>query len=280
MSAFNLRIFVFDELFAADESLRGQARRVREAAADLTMQPGDLPPEAQQVLAGLPSLRGRLERAADALTAAAESFGETGTAAKKADRPGIVPAFGKALKENFAPPGEHGPLGPYTWLFGRLTAVNSTAIKLLRHRYGYPHAQNGPPWRTLLAGPKLHPQLRTLVDRADKIGKVAGHAGRTVHAFNNRLRDGASVGKATAGALGESATVGACAMVGAKAGAAVPIPHPGVKLGLGIGGGIVGGAACSAPGKWVGDKVADVAGKAGRLVKDLLPKPPRIRVPW
>ncbi|MER5643742.1 hypothetical protein [Streptosporangium sp. NPDC002524] len=286
MSRFNLRIFVFDELFSADQSLRGHARVVREAATDLTVPAGGLPPEAQAALNGLAALRGRLEHAADAMVAAAGSFGQTGAAARKADTPGVLAGFGRSLKENVVPPGEYGPLGPYTWMFGRLTFLQGALDKMLRHRYGYPHAKDGRPWRVNGSGPRLHPRLRTWADRAAKAGKVAGPLGLYANSLNNRLRNGASVPRETAGAAGEAATVFACATVGAKAGAAVPIPHPAAKVGLAIGGGLVGGAACSRPGKWVGDrvadgadKVADGASKVGGFVKDVLPKPPRIGFP-
>ncbi|MEU8386030.1 hypothetical protein, partial [Streptosporangium sp. NPDC048865] len=223
--------------------------------------------------------RGRLERAADAMVAAAGLFGQTEAAAKKADTPGMMAAFGTSLKENVVPPGEHGPLGPYTWMFGRLTFLNGALGTTLRHRYGYPHAKDGKHWRVNGSGPRLHPQLRTWADRAAKAGKVAGPLGLYAHTLNNRLRDGASVPKATAAAAGESATVFACATAGAKAGAAVPIPHPMAKGALVVVGGLGGGAACSGPGKWVGDRVADGAGKVGDFVKDMLPKPPRIGFP-
>ncbi|KLL11328.1 MULTISPECIES: hypothetical protein [Protofrankia] len=83
-----LFVFVFAELFDTDHDLRAQARLVREAANALTIDAGGLPPEAQTVVAGLATLRDRLERAADDLTAAATAFGQIGADAKRADTPG------------------------------------------------------------------------------------------------------------------------------------------------------------------------------------------------
>ncbi|MFB9545388.1 hypothetical protein [Micromonospora sagamiensis] len=271
MGVFGPRIFVFDELFTADQTLRGQARAVREAAGDLTVPAGDLPPEARSVLSGLGALRGRLERAADALTEAATTLGQIGAAAQRADSAGWLAGFGASLRSNVLPPGAHGPLGPYPWVFGRLTSLNSAAGTMLRHRYGYPWVKDGDHWRVNGSGPRLHPRLRTWADRASKAGKVAGPAAIAANSLNNRLRDGASLPKASAGAVGESATVFGCATAGAKLGAAAPVPHPLAKGALAVGGGVVGGAACSGPGKWVGDKVSGGASKVAGFVGKILP---------
>lgn len=267
MGAFGPRIFVFDELFTADQTLRGRARAVREAAGDLTVPPGRLPPEAQSVLSSLGALRGRLERAADALVEAASTLGQVGVAAQRADAPGLLDPFWASLRGNVLPPGEHGPLGPYPWVFGRVTFLTSAATTMLRHRYGYSWVKDGDHWRVNGSGPRLHPRLRTLADRASKAAKVGGPAATAVNSLNNRLRDGASLPKAAAGTVGESATVLGCASAGAKLGAAAPVPHPLAKAGLVIGGGVVGGAACSGPGKWVGDKVSDGASAVFGFVK-------------
>jgi hypothetical protein len=156
-------------------------------------------------------------------------------------------------------------------VFGRLAFLNNSAGTLLRHRYGYPWVKEGDHWRVNGSGPRLHPRLRTWADRAAKAGKVAGPAGIAANALNNRLRDGVSLPKASAGAVGESATVFACATAGAKAGAAVPVPHPLAKGALAVGGGVVGGAACSGPGKWVGDKFSDAADEVAGFVGKIVP---------
>jgi hypothetical protein len=85
---FGLRVFDIGELFAADQSLRGRARTVREAASDLRVDTGGLPPEAQSIVATADALRGRLTRAADSLAEAASALGQTGADAKHADNPG------------------------------------------------------------------------------------------------------------------------------------------------------------------------------------------------
>jgi len=268
MGVFGTRIFVFDELFAADQSLRGQARAVLTAAGELTLPSAGLPPEARSAVAGLAGLRGRLERAADALTEAAIALGQTGAAAQRADSAGWLDSFGTSMRDNLLPPGGYGPLGIAPWLFGRLGFLVDGGSTLLRHRYGYPWVKDGNHWRVNGSGPRLHPLLRPWADRAAKAGRLAGPAAVAGMSLNERLKNGASVPKAAAGAVGETATVFGCATAGAKAGAAVPIPHPIAKGALVVGGGVVGGAACSGPGKWVGDKVSDGASHVADKVGD------------
>lgn len=269
MAAFGLRIFVFDELFTADQTLRDQARTVRDAAGDLTVPAGDLPPEAQSVLAGLGALRGRLERAADALVEAASTLGRIGAAAQRADSPGPLKSFGMALRSNVLP-GETGPLGPYPWVFGRLVFLNDAATTMLRHRYGYPAAKGGNHWRVYGSGPRLRPQLRTVADKAARMGRLANPLAIGASTLNSRLRAGGSAPRVAAGTVAESATVLGCASAGVKVGAAAPIPHPLAKGALVVGGGALGAAACSPVGKWVGDKASDgadaVVRGAGKVV--------------
>src|SRR6478609_1394703 len=90
MDIAGLRVFVFDELSTADEDLRAQGRRARAAAADLEVSTGGLPSEAAGALAALRGLRSRLERAADALTAAGRALGEVAADARHADRADLL----------------------------------------------------------------------------------------------------------------------------------------------------------------------------------------------
>jgi hypothetical protein len=83
-------IFVFDELFEADQELRRHARTVDEAAYGLTVPAAGLPPEAQPIVAGVRALRGTLERAAEGLTSAAAAFGQAEADARRADAPGLL----------------------------------------------------------------------------------------------------------------------------------------------------------------------------------------------
>ena len=85
MGAFGPLVFVFEELFGADRVLRAQAHQVREAATGLAGGLGDLPPEAQSMIAGLATLSRRLDLAADDLAAAATVFGATGAEASRVD---------------------------------------------------------------------------------------------------------------------------------------------------------------------------------------------------
>jgi hypothetical protein len=281
-----LQVFVFDELFGADQDLRAQARQVREAADGLVVRVGGLPPEAQSIVAGLGGLRGRLERAADQLAAAGSAIGQVRADVMRADAPGWLPQIRDAFRGNVLPPGGYGPLGPFPWLAGRMAWATGAGATFLKHRYGYPWADDGRHWRVNGSGPRLHPQLRGPVDAAAKVGKVGGAGATFASALSRRLKEGSSVPKAAAGAAGETGSVLGCAAAGARAGAAVPIPHPVAKGALVVGGGVVGGAACSAPGKWVGDRVSDGVGAvgkgvgaAGKFVKDKLPKPPKIKLP-
>ena len=100
----------------------------------------------------------------------------------------------------------------------------------------------------------MHPRYWNLVDRAATAAKRAGNLTSFLDSLSRRLRNGQTVPGAVAGAAGETGTAMACA----RAGAAVPVPHLGAKVALGIGAGV----ACSPVGRAVGDGFA----KAGRRV--------------
>jgi len=265
--SYGLRVFVFDELLGADEDLRRQARTLNEAAGDLAIDVPGLPPEARSAVAGLPGLAARLEGAARELLAAAADLGQAGVDARHADAAGWLLDLWQALRSKATPQG--GPLGLAPWVFGALAGAVSAAAKLARHQYGYPWVKDGHKWRLNGSGPRLHPLLRPWAERAATAGKAGGAAATFALALNRRLREGASVPRAVGGATGESGTVLACAGAGARAGLAAPIPHPLAKGAVVVGGGIVGGAACTGPGRWVGDKASWVGGTVADGVKKL-----------
>lgn len=257
MTGYGPLVFVFDELFGTDERLRGEARRVGGAGEDLKIDVSGLPPEAKPVVAAVAGLRGRLDRAERGLTSAAAMLGQLGIAARGVD----LSWLWNGLKGNVVPPGDPGPLGLLPWALGRLGFAANAGLTGLRARYGTPFwVTDGPQWRTFGSGPRLHPQLRSLADRAAGPVKWGGLGLTAAGAFSRRLGEGADVPQATGGAAAESGTMFGCASAGARAGAAAPIPHPLGKAAAVLGGGLVGGAACSAPGKWVGDRVSDGVG--------------------
>ncbi|MGH3663452.1 MAG: hypothetical protein ACRDT8_21135 [Micromonosporaceae bacterium] len=250
-------VFAFAELFGADQNLRSQARAVGEAAADLNVDVGGLPPETASVLAGLHGLRGRLQSAQDALIAAGAELGSLGADAQRVDA-GWLGLMWQTLRATVIPPGDPGPLGPTPWWVQRLGLGGGALMTFLRTRYGTPlWVTEGPKWRTYGSGPRLHPQLQRLADKLDGPLKWGGFAAGAAGAFSRRLDQGASVPEATGGAVGESGTMFACATGAARGAMAAPIPHPLAKGGAVLGAGIIGGAACSGPGRWVGDRFSD-----------------------
>jgi hypothetical protein len=280
-------VFAFDELSEADQRLRAQARSLGEAADGLVVRVGGLPPEAQSIVAGLGGLKARLERAADQLFAAASAFGQVAADASRADTSGWLPQMWDGFRGTVLPPGGYGPLGPFPWMAGRLAFGAGAGATALRYRNGYPWAPAGENWRVNGSGPRLHPMLRGPVDRLAKAAKVGGLATGFASSFSQRLKGGSSVPEAAGGAAAEAGTMFGCATAAARGAAAVPIPHPAVKAGVVVGAGVVGGAACSAPGRWVGDRASDAAGRiangaerVGELVADKVPKPPKIKPPW
>jgi hypothetical protein len=154
-----------------------------------------------------------------------------------------------SFKNNVLPPDGYGPLGPWPWVGGRVAFGVGAGATAAGYRYGYPHA-DGKPWK-VFGRPNLHPQGRSLVDRAARAAKVGGTAATFLGSLSERLRNGGNVPKAAVGAAAETATVGACARGGAAVGGAVA-DLPGA-----VGGGIIGGAACSPVGRWIGDRAAD-----------------------
>jgi hypothetical protein len=265
--SYGLRVFYFDELLGADEGLRRQARTLTEAAGDLAIDLPGLPPEGQAAVAGLAGLSARLEAAARELLAAATALGQAGADAQLADAAGWLVDLWQGLRGKAIP--ETGPLGFAPWVFGALAGGLGAAARLVRHRYGYPWVKHGHKWRINGSGPRLHPLMRPWAERAATAGKAGGAAATFAIALNRRLREGASVPRAVGGATGESGTVLACAGAGVRAGAAAPIPHPLAKGAVVVGGGIVGGAACTGPGRWVGDKASWVGGKVSDGVKKI-----------
>jgi hypothetical protein len=253
-------VVVFDELFGADERLRGEARSIGDAAADLAVDVSGLPPEAKPIVAAVRGLRGRLDRAERKLTSAASMLGQLGTAAKGVD----LGWFWNAVKGNVVPPGNPGPLGVWPWILGRFAFGAGAGLTGLQARYGTPFwVKDGPEWRVFGSGPRLNPQLQRLASRLNGPLLWGGAALTAAGSFSRRMGEGASAPEAVGGAAGETGTVVGCATAGARAGAAAPVPHPLAKAALVLGGGLVGGAACSAPGRWVGDRFSDGVGWLG-----------------
>ncbi|MFF3853579.1 hypothetical protein [Micromonospora sp. NPDC002575] len=271
MSGFSgVRVFVFGELFDLDQRLRGQARALGEVAGDLHLDTGPLPPEAQAVVAGLKGLAGLLDRAADTLLAAATAFGQTGADASRADLLDPFTPMLASLKGKVVPPGGYGPLGPYPWLGGQAAFLGGTAATMLRSHYGYRHwVKDGPKWPINGSGPRAHPEVRQAIDRTARIAKIGGLAASAAGSGSRRLKEGASVPEVAAGTAAETATVRACATAGAQLGVAAPIPHPLVKGGAIVAGGVIGGTACSGPARWVGDRASDAAGEVADVAEDV-----------
>jgi len=152
-----------------------------------------------------------------------------------------------SFRDNFLPPGEYGPLDPWAWGAGRFFAGAGYGALAFKYRYGIPWTTGGPT-RRVFSNPYIHPRYWNLVDRASTAAKRAGNLTTFLDSLSRRLRGGQSVPGAVAGAAGETGTAMACA----RAGAAVPVPHLGAKIALGIGAGV----ACSPVGKVVGDGFA------------------------
>ncbi|MBO0869076.1 MAG: hypothetical protein J2P15_10965 [Micromonosporaceae bacterium] len=266
--ASGLMVIAVDELSTADQQLRAQARRLEGAADDLVVSTGDLPPEAQSIVAGLPGLRNRVESAARQLRTAADTFGTVAAEAVLADGGGLFgTAFGgllmktlTGLKGDVIPPGGYGPFGPVPWIAGRFTLVAGAADTIFSHRYGYPWA-DGTHWRVYGTGPYLSPKWRGPVEWAGKVGKYGGLGITLASTFSQRLNRGESVPQAAGGAGVETASMWACATAGARVANALPIPNPFVKGGAILIGGAGAGAACSTPGRWLGDRASAIPGR-------------------
>ncbi|HEX6683473.1 MAG TPA: hypothetical protein VF062_11785 [Candidatus Limnocylindrales bacterium] len=149
-----------------------------------------------------------------------------------------------SFRNNFLPPSEYGPLDPWAWGASRFFTGLGYGAGAFKNRYGIPWTTGGPRRREF-SGPRVHPRYWNLVDRAAKAAKHAGNLTSFLNSLTRRLRDGQSVPGAVAGATGEAGTAAACA----RAGAAVPVPHLGAKIAIGIGA----GALCTPPGRVVGD---------------------------
>lgn len=260
---FGLRIFVFGELFDADQRLRRQARSVSEAADDLNVSVGGLPPEAESVVAGLRGLRGQLDRAAHTLVAAAGTIGRVGAGAARADAGNWPSLMWEALQRNVLPPDDPGPFGELPWWLGRVAFGTGAGVQLARARAGHrPWVKHGSKY-PLYGSRYVAPARRSLIDRAARLGKVGGAGGVFAGSLSRRLNEGAGAPRAAGGAVGESATVLGCATTGAKIGLRAPIPHPAGKAAAAVGGGVAGGVACSGPGRWVGDRASDAVDEIG-----------------
>ncbi len=155
-----------------------------------------------------------------------------------------------AFRKNFLPPGEYGPLDPWAWGAGRFFTGVGYGANAFKFHYGIPWATGGPQ-RRVFSGPSVHPRYWNLVDRAATAARRAGNLTSFLDSLSRRLRKGQSVPGAVAGAAGEAGTAAACA----RAGAAVPVPHLGAKIAIGIGAGV----ACSPVGKLVGDGLEKTA---------------------
>jgi hypothetical protein len=257
--AAGLMVIAVDELSAADQRLRAAVRGIDEATDELVVSTGDLPPEAVSIVAGLAGLRRQLESAARELRSAAGTFGAVAAEAAQADAGGWLTQAWGSLRGAVTPPGGYGPFGPIPWIGGRVTLASGASETVLKHLYGYPWVSEGAQWR-IFGSPSLSPQWRGPVEWAGKVGSVGGTALTFASDVSRRLDTGAPIPEAAAGGAAETATVWACATGGARLAAGLPIPNPAWKAGAVIGAGLVGGAACTGPGRWVGDRASDFAG--------------------
>jgi hypothetical protein len=270
-------VLAVDELAATDQRLRTAARRLDEAADDMVVDTGNLPPEAHSIVAGLPGLRNQVAAAARQARSAADTFGGLAADAAHADAGDWLGLMWSSLRGAVVPSGGPGPLGEFPWLAGRVALAGGASETVLKHIYGYPHVTEGTQWR-IFGSPSLSPQWRGPVEWAGKVGNVGGTAVTFTGAFTRRLDHGSPAPQAVAGAAGETASIWACATGGARLAAGLPIPNPAWKAGAVIGGGLIGGAACTGPGRWVGDRASDFAGgvvngakKVGGFIKDHVP---------
>lgn len=257
-------VIAVDELTVADQRLREQARRIEEAADDLVVSTGDLPPEAQSIVAGLPGLRTRLDAAARQIRSAADTFGSVAAEARNIDAGGWLAQAWNGLRGVVVPSDGSTPLGLAQWILGRVALGTGAAVTALKYAHGFPWVKDGPQWRSLTAGPKLNPRWRGKVAKAGKVASVAGTALTFGGALEDRLHQGKPVSQAVTGAGGETASIWACATAGARIASGLPIPHPYARAAVVVGAGIVSGAGCSGPGKWVGDRAGDATDAIGR----------------